>query len=431
MSACNMNLTSYRILQTVLSPFIDVYLRYRKVIGKEDKKRFPERLGKAGIARPQGNLVWIHAASIGESVSVLPLLTAIRQKYPSINILMTTGTVTSAKLLEKKLPKDIIHQFVPVDMHYAVKRFVAHWRPDLAIWVESELWPNLVCNTSQTGCPMLLINARMSDESLVKWKKHKPLADNIFGCFTLCLAQNEKEADKFLHAGIKNSIAAGNLKYESPSLPSDPENTANLIRMIGNRRIWVASSTSRGEEEIAALTHIKLAEKYPDLLTIIAPRHPNRMAEIRTMLEAKGLNTSVRSQGDDVHADTQIYLADTIGELGIFYRLSNIVFMGGSLVDHGGQNPLEPARLNCAILSGPTIYNFEEIYADMKAANAVIIVNNKDELLEQLDQLLSNSKMQDIYADHASHFIESKTGVIDNYLKLLDPYLKPLVKYVS
>ncbi len=423
-----MNLRGYRALQTLLSPVIDIYLRYRKLIGKEDIKRFPERLGRPSIARPQGNLLWIHAASIGESVSVLPLLEAIGEKYPSVNILLTTGTVTSAKLMAKKLPKAVIHQFVPVDLHYAVKRFLSYWRPDLAIWVESELWPNLVHETSQTGCPMLLVNARMSDDTLKKWQKHKELSEKIFGGFSMCLAQNDREAEKFSQAGIKNSVNAGNLKYESPSLPADPEATANLIRMIGNRRIWVASSTSKGEEEIAALTHIKLSEKYPDLLTIIVPRHPDRAEDIRKMLDAKNLNVAQRSKGEEALDEIQIYLADTIGELGIFYRISNIVYVGGSLVEHGGQNPLEPARLNCAIITGHITYNFQEIYSEMEAFNAVMVVKDKTELLEKLTQLFADNKMVDLYAEQALQFIQSKSGVIDNYMNLLDPYLKPLVR---
>ncbi len=425
-----MNLKLYRLLQILITPFVDLYLIYRRIIGKEHKYRFAERLGKSSLPRPGGELVWVHAASIGESVSVIPLLEEIGNKYPDINILITTGTVTSAKLLEKKLPKKIIHQFVPVDMLTNVRRFLKHWQPDVALWVESELWPNLLYETSAGGCPIIMVNARMSSQSLEKWKKHKALAEEIFGCFSMCLAQSEYEAGKFTQAGIANSINAGNLKYESPALYADPAETGKIITAIGKRPVWLAASTSGSEELIVAKVHKKLSEKYPDILTIIVPRHPERSKDISEILRAENLNFTRRSKGEGIENDTQIYLADTIGELGIFYRVSGIVLMGGSLVNHGGQNPLEPARLDCAIVTGPNIYNFKDIYAEMLLNDCVIIIKDENELAEKVDALLSSREFHDRLSTNATHFVQSKTGIINNYMQQLDPYLKPLSKNV-
>ncbi len=426
-----MSLNLYRIAQSALSPVISLYLGYRKIIGKEDVERFNERLGHVLTPRPGGGLLWAHAASVGEAVSIIPLLKMIEDKYPHLHILVTTGTVTSAKLMQKKLPKEIVHQFVPVDMLGAVRRFLNHWRPDIALWVESELWPNLICETASSGCPIILVNARMSLNSLTKWKRYKSLAGRIFGCFAMCLAQSEEEAERFREAGVNNTFAIGNLKYESPPLPSDPEEMTRLVKMIGGRHTWAAASTSEGEEEIAGRIHEHLKKDVNDLLTIIVPRHPERGGEIKRMLSAKGLKVALRSDKDEITPETDIYLADTIGELGIFYRLTSIVFMGGSLVPHGGQNPLEPARLDCAIISGDNIKNFKEVYSEMAASDAVIMVENETQLLNDVEALMKNQDTVEKMVQNASMFVRSKSGILDKYMSALQPYLKPFEKYVA
>lgn len=423
-----MSLSLYRFLLVLLSPFIFVFFLYRIIIGKEHKQRYKERFGYASKPRPKGALIWFHAASIGEVVSVFYLIEKISEKYPEINIMVTTGTVTSAKLVENKLSKNIIHQFVPLDLTFSVKKFLDHWRPDFAIWVESEVWPNLVCETAKTGSPLALVNARMSKETLSKWKKHKRFSKKIFESFSVCLAQNETEKNNFNQAGVLNSVNAGNLKFESPTLPADPDDLSSVVKMIGDRKIWLMASSNEGEEEIAANCHRILEDKYSGLLTIIVPRHPNRAKAIAKMLHDKNLNFVQRSKGDKVSKDTQIYLCDTIGELGIFYRVSNIVFIGGSLVERGGQNPLEPARLHCSLISGDKVFNFTEIYSQMQQEHAVIIVKDEAEFLANLDNLLADNKLQDIYANRALEFVNSKSGIVENYLNQLDKYIKPLTK---
>jgi len=246
----------------------------------------------------------------------------------------------------------------------------------------------------------------------------------------MCLAQNDNEAEKFSQAGITNTRTAGNLKYESPALFSDPAETGRMITIIGNRHVWLAASTSDGEEAMAAFVHKKLAGKYPDILTIIVPRHPNRGREIESILKNNGLRVAKRSDNDEIELNTQVYLADTIGELGLFYRISSIVFMGGSLVDHGGQNPLEPARLDCSIISGDNVYNFRIVYSEMLTHNAVLMVRDKEHLAEKIELLLTDKALQDKLATNATHFIQSKTGILENYMQQLDPYLRPLTKSV-
>lgn len=421
-----MNIKLYKFISILLSPVIDFYLFYRKKKGKEDLERFPERVGKGSFPRPTGALIWVHAASVGEAISVLPLVNKIVKDYPDINILLTTGTVTSSKILESKLPKNIIHQYVPIDKYYVVTRFLSHWRPDCAIWVESELWPNLLSETQKTGCPIVLINARMSEDSFEKWKKYSKLSSDILSCFSHCLVQSQEDAGRFSKVGAKNVTVAGNLKYEAPALPADPAETGKLVGMIGDRPIWLAASTNKGEEAIIKFVHDKLSQKHDKILTIIAPRHPERCAEIIEEFSSQNLEIAVRSRGDEITPSTNIYIADTVGEMGIFYRLSGIVFMGGSLVKHGGQNPLEAARLECAILSGVNTDNFKDVYKEMQHYNGVLVVKDAGDLVAKIDLLMTDHDKLEELADNAINFIDSKSGIIEKYMEYLRPYLNPL-----
>lgn len=422
----NMNLKLYKFFSIILSPFIDLYLLYRKKKGKEDNQRFHERLGKPEIPRPSGALIWVHAASVGEAISVLPLMNKISDSYSDVNILLTTGTVTSSKVLESKLPKNIIHQYVPIDKYHVVKRFLDHWSPDFAIWVESELWPNMLSETHKTGCPIVLVNARMSENSYEKWKKHGAFSRDILSCFSQCLVQSDEDAKRFSDAGAKNVAVIDNLKYEAPALPADPAETGKLVSMIGDRPLWLAASTNKGEEEIIYFVHNKLSEKYDKLLTIIAPRHPERSKDIKDSFEEKELKVSVRSKGDDIDPEVNVYIADTVGEMGIFYRLSEIVFMGGSLVEHGGQNPLEAARLECAILSGVNTENFRDIYSQLQDSKGVLMVKDAGDLVTKIDDLLADHDKLEELARNAFDFIDSKSGILDSYMEYLKPYLNPL-----
>jgi len=397
----------YAILTILLAPIIRLYLQYRLYKGKEDAGRFRERLGYASKPRPAGKLTWFHCASVGESISVLPLI----ERLSDTNILITSGTVTSAKLLEKEIAKrdgkTIIHQYVPVDTIFAVKRFLKHWQPDLAVWVESELWPNLVL---QTKCPMLLLNGRMSEKSYQKWRKMRPFIKSLLGKFTLVLPQTEHE--KFAELGAKNVRYIGNLKYTAPPLSYDEKELAKLQTQIGDKKIWVAASTHKGEEEIIKQTHEFIRKSYSDTLTIIIPRHPNRRNEIMAIFPDAGL----RSENSSIKSD--VYIADTMGELGLFYSLSDIAFVGGSLIPHGGHNPLEPAKLHCAVITGKYVHNFNEIYAEL--GDAVMYADDAKQLANTVIKLWKDEEYRAGQADKAYQIAMSKMDILDKIVECLE-----------
>lgn len=412
----------YRALTILAAPFIFLYLYYRKSKGKEDPHRFMERLGKASFPRPKGMLIWVHAASVGESISMLPMINAIVEDNPTAHLLLTTGTVSSAQLIESRLPDRAFHQYVPIDIHPFIRRFLKHWKPDLAIWVESEFWPNLITETRKQ-CAMLLVNGRVSNESLQKWRALSSLGKHMLSSFVLSLPQSEEDGKRLRELGAKNVKYIGNLKFDSPSLPADPKEMNEILNMIDQRHVWLAASTHPGEEELIADVHNALKEEYEDLLTIIVPRHAKRGRDIVNMLESK-VNIAQRSKKEPITADTDIYLADTMGELGLFYRLSSIVFIGGSLVNHGGQNPLEAGRLHCAVILGPFMDNFAEITRELEETGACERIHTKKELQLAVDELFRNQEKQDKLAEAILEVVNNKGGMLNIAMRELNPYLE-------
>lgn len=379
-----MSAALYRAGTELLGPAIELWLKRRLARGKEDPARLKERLGQPGRPRPPGRLVWLHAASVGEALSVLPLIERLLAERAGLSALLTTGTVTSARLMAERLPPRAFHQFAPVDRPSAVRRFLDHWRPDLALWVESELWPNLVTETAKRGAPMALINARLSERAFRRWRRFGWMIRPMLQAFTLALAQSEADAERLRALGARDVRCLGNLKDAAPPLAADPGKLAELAAAFGDRPRWLAASTHPGEEAIAAEAHRALKPRLPGLLTVIAPRHPERGPEIA---DALGLSVGRRAAGEPPGADA--YLADTLGELGLFYRLCPIVFVGGSLVPHGGQNPLEPARLGAAVLFGPHMRNFAEAEARLAAAGALRVADGPA-LAEAVGRLLAD-----------------------------------------
>ena len=286
---------SYRCASLLAGPVVDTWLARRRRRGKEDRARFGERLGRPGLPRPEGRLVWMHGASVGESVSLLPLVARLRDTLPGLGVLVTTGTVTSARLLRERLPPGALHQFAPVDRPGAVRRFARHWRPDLAVWVESELWPNLVLETAGRGTPMLLVNARMSGRSAARWRRAPHLSRPLLASFASVLAQSEDDAARFRALGAGNVAVRGNLKNDAPPLPADENVVAALRRAVGGRPCWAAASTHEGEEAAVADALSTLRRSVPDMLAILAPRHPERGAAIADLLRSRGLATARRS----------------------------------------------------------------------------------------------------------------------------------------
>ncbi|HEY3909695.1 MAG TPA: glycosyltransferase N-terminal domain-containing protein [Stellaceae bacterium] len=417
---------AYRALTSALTPLVPLYLARRCKRGKEDGPRLSERRGIAGEPRPPGPLVWVHAASVGEATTMLRLIGRLRQTRPRLQILVTTGTVASARLLETRLPAGARHQFAPVDLPLWVARFLAHWRPDLALWVESELWPNLVLATHSRGVPMMLINGRLSARSYRRWCKLPGLIRPVLGAFDRCLAQDAEQALRLRRLGAREVAAIGDLKAAAAALPVDQAELWQLRRQIGSRPLWLAASTHAGEEEIAAAAHRRLAADRADLLTIIAPRHPARGDAIAAMLAGSGLAVARRSRGDPVTGQTEIYLADTIGELGVFYRLAGIAFIGGSLTPRGGHNPFEAARLDCAVLHGPDMSNCTGMAAALAAVGAAQTVTGADELAAAVATLLVNRRLRSERCAAAARVAAAGDAILDTVLLRLAPWLDRL-----
>ena len=416
----------YRAATEPLAPLAIVYLNRRRRQGKEDPCRFRERRGIAGAARPKGALLWIHAASVGEATAVLALIERLLQARPTLEILVTTGTVTSAHLLESRLPARARHQFAPVDLPRWIARFLEHWRPDLAIWVESELWPNLILATHARGIPMALVNGRMSARSYARWQRWAGLIGPMLEAFAVCLAQDDEQAKRLQHLGAREVGTVGDLKAAAAALPVDGRQFEELGRQIYARPLWLAASTHTGEEEIAARVHHQVATAHPGLLTIIVPRHPARGDAIEAMLTARGLRVARRCRGEPITDQTDVYLADTIGELGLFYRLAGIAFVGGSLVAKVGHNPFEAARLGCAVLHGPDTRNCTHMAAELTAAGAAETVSDANGLARAVSVLLNDQRLQAERAAAGKRVTAASSDILDTVLMRLAPWLDRL-----
>ncbi len=416
-------LNIYRLVSVLAAPLVEKYLRRRLEQGKEDKARFPERLGKEMAPRPQGALVWIHAASVGESLSALPIIKRLLEASDRPHILVTTGTLTSARIMAERLPEGALHQYVPVDLLYPVRRFLDHWQPDLALWIESEFWPNLMLETHRRGIPMVLVNARISKRSFAIWRRLPFAIRPLLETFSLALGQDDTEAERLTALGAKKVAAPGNLKYVAAPLPADETELARMEEMCRGRTVWLAASTHPGEEEIASEIDRKLRARFPDLLTIIVPRHPGRGAAIDRILRAEGHIVARRSTGGAAEPETDIYLADTLGELGLFYRLAGAVFIGGSLVNHGGQNPLEAGQLGCAIVLGPHTENFRKIVPEMLTGDAAIEIADGEGLAKAMTRLLSDPALCEKMGQRAAEIAGSKQAVLDEILSLIMPFI--------
>jgi 3-deoxy-D-manno-octulosonic-acid transferase len=399
-------------------------LRQRLAAGREDPQRFGERLGYASRPRPSGPLIWCHAASVGEAMSVLSLIEEIQTRHPAFTILLTTGTVTSARLLAGRLPPQAIHQFMPVDRWPYVIRFLDHWKPDLALWIESELWPNMLENLGSRKIPAILLNGRMSEKSFRRWTFLRGFAKKLLSNFALCLVQTEEEQARYEALKAPNVKAVGNLKFAAAPLSCDEAELQRLRGLIGNRKCWVMASTHPGEDEIALTAHRHLRQRWPDLLTIIVPRHPTRGPAIAEML-AKESKIAVRSKNDPLLPETEIYLADTMGELGLFYRLAPVTGLAGSFT-WGGHNPIEPAQLGSAIVFGPRMTNFKIMAEEMLRAEAALQVANENEFTTALEKLLGDEAELHKLATSASRFALQKQGVMEDIQKLLAPFLNKL-----
>jgi 3-deoxy-D-manno-octulosonic-acid transferase len=380
-------LLAYRYATMALTPIAPLALSHRAARGKEDTTRMGERLGRASLTRPEGQLIWVHGASVGECLAALPLVELLL-KTEGRSVLVTSGTVASARLMAERLPRGAVHQFAPIDVPQAVSQFLDHWRPDAALFVDSEIWPNLLATAGARGVKLGIVNGRMSRRSYLGWRRARRTAARLLAHYDICLAQDEASAERFRALGARNVQVSGNLKADAPPPPADETELSSLSRAIGGRPLLLAASTHAGEEEIVLPAQDMLRREYPDLLTIIAPRHPERGAQIAMLCGARP--ALLRSQGRKPEPSTAIYVADTLGELGLFFRLAPFVFMGGSLVPHGGQNPLEAAKLSRAVMAGPHTENFANAYEAIFAAQGLGRVGSSGEISALAARLLAD-----------------------------------------
>jgi 3-deoxy-D-manno-octulosonic-acid transferase len=419
---------AYRTLTDLGAPFIGLYLLKRRAEGREDKARFSERLGHASRSRPSGKLVWCHAASVGEAASILALIEKLRTLYPHLRLLVTTGTVTSARMLEKRLPQKVIHQYVPVDRARYVARFLDHWKPDFALLIESELWPNMLNALRRRMIPAALVNGRMSDKSFRRWYRFKDWAKELLGAFVICLAQTEDDRGRLVALGAKPVRCFGNLKYAASPLSADTAELARLRAEIGVRPVWLLASSHHGEEGLACAAHKKLRDMRPGLLTIIVPRHAVRGNEVAEIIGQHGLAGARRSKKESITSQTDVYLADTMGELGLFYRLCRVALIGGSFTGAGGHNPVEAAQLDCAIIFGPHMYNFSAMAREFIRERAAVQLRHADEIPATVHRMLGVPGERRNYAASARRLADDKRHVLDEVLKALAPWLDAAAK---
>lgn len=412
----------YTILTGLAAPGLDIWLSRRLARGKEIAGRVGERKGRATQARPAGKLIWFHGASVGECLSLLPLVTEIAAR--GVRVLVTSGTVTSAALLAERLPAGAIHQFIPLDRGAWVNRFLDHWRPDGVVWAESELWPNLLAAVAARRIPAALVNGRLSDRAFAGWRKWPGFAAATLSAFNLILAQSETDRARFADLGAKDVRVSGNIKLAAPPLPADARALDTLRALIGNRPCWLAASIHPGEDYVASAVHHDLAPHHPGLLTVIVPRHPERGVEMGATMAKSGLTVARRATGEPPTLATQVYIADTMGELGLFYRAVPVVFLGKSLAVGGGQNPAEPAALGCALLLGPDMSNFRDITAELLAGDAAIQVADGAGLAEAADTLLQDSARRGALAGNARAMMARHQGAVAETLRHIAPLLQ-------
>ncbi len=416
-----LTLRAYRKLSAAAAPLTGVIIRRRLRRDKEDAARVDERRGISALSRPRGALIWIHGASVGEVLAAAALVGELRRR--GFRILLTSGTTTSAAMVARRFPPDIIHQFIPYDAPRFVARFLEHWRPDLALFIESDLWPNLILSCAARRVPMVLINGRMSPRSFPRWQRLSQTIGALLGRFDVCLAQSDTDAARFSALGARDVVVTGNLKLDVEAPPADRARLDRLLAVTRGRQVMVAASTHPGEEEIIAAAHRRLAQRFPSLLTVIVPRHPARGEQVAQTVVDAGLHAALRSREQLPSATTDIYVADTMGELGLFYRLAPVVFMGGSLVAHGGQNPIEAIKLGGAIVHGPHVFNFAELYDELDRAGGAMVAADENAVVKQIGALLADPVARQQALAAAENVVTILGGGLQRTLAALQPYL--------
>jgi 3-deoxy-D-manno-octulosonic-acid transferase len=410
----------YRFLAQFLTPLLKAHLKRRLKQGKEDPTRLYERFGGASLPRPKGKLLWIHAASVGESVSVLQLIRDLRHKHPDISILLTTGTVTSAHLMAQRLPSEVIHHYIPLDVPQWINRFLDHWQPHEVIFLESELWPNILQAVKKRSIPLMLLNASLSEKSYRRWRLAPSVATTIFSYFDRILTPSLGTAIRLKSLNIETVDITTNLKFTATSLPINQDELRRLQRHI-TRPIFAAVSTHSGEEEKIIQAYLTLKQEYPDLLLILAPRHPSRAEENLKMLGGAGLTIARRSLNEIPTAQHHGWLIDTIGDLGLIYSLAPFCFLGGSLVPIGGHNAIEPFALNCLVIQGNQ--TFKSNHINLILTPVLVTVSTVEELVAAAHTYLQHPEKLFLLQQQAQAILkEQRQGlneIIDKIVELM------------
>tara|TARA_B100001123_G_scaffold147753_1_gene171157 strand:+ start:234 stop:1478 length:1245 start_codon:yes stop_codon:yes gene_type:complete len=384
-------LNLYRLLINLVLLISPLIIILRLIKKKEHPIRFKEKFCFFPIKRGNGKLIWFHGSSVGEIISIIPLVEKLEKNKSIKKILITSSTLSSSKVLTKFKLKKTVHQFFPIDTNFLTKKFLDYWNPAIAIFVESEIWPNMLINVKKKSIPLVLLNARITKESYKKWKMISLLSRYLFESFDISFPQNY-ETKKYLNSlGAKKIKFLGNLKFSESKTQKNIALNKNIEKIFKSRKIWCAASTHNGEEKICAEAHKKLKKKYKKLLTVIIPRHVHRVNNIYKEVNDMGFKIQIHSKKNKIKKDTDIYLVDTYGETKSFFKICNTVFLGGSIVNHGGQNPLEPARFGCKILHGPNIHNFTEVYRLLNKENLSFKFYNTNQLAKSIDQSLNKN----------------------------------------
>jgi 3-deoxy-D-manno-octulosonic-acid transferase len=419
-----LTLRSYRRLAGAAAPLAPLVLANRLRRGKEDPGRIRERRGESSVDRPPGPLIWAHGASLGEMLAMVPLVE--RLHADGFNVLLTSGTLTSARVARQRLPQGVIHQFIPYDAPPFISRFLGFWRPNLALFAEQELWPNLIIQTAEQSIPLILVNARMSEQSFSRWRYAPATIAALLERFDLCFAQSAADGERYAELGAPRVSVTGNLKLDVPAPSVDAGALAAMRAALGDRPVIAASSTHPGEDALVIDAHRRLRHSFPGLVTIVAPRHPERGPGIAEIATSARLSAVLRSQGRLPDDETDIYVADTVGELGLLYRLTPIVFIGGSLIRHGGQNPIEAAKLGAAIIHGPHVWNFNEIYAALDEAHGADRVTDVGKLTVRFGAWLTDAAARKMASEAALRTVGVLGGALSRTLSALEPYLMQL-----
>lgn len=421
-------LKTYWLATQAVRPFLPLFIARRKRAGKEDGQRHQERLAHTDLTRPDGPLAWVHAASVGETNAVLPLCVALTER--GFTVLVTTVTTTAAQTLADRASENphILHQYAPFDVPSIVQKFLDKWQPSLAIFAESEIWPMTIKALSVREIPSAIVNGRMSDRSFRRWRKFRSATPSLFGKIDQVLVRGDEDLLRFQELGSERVTITGNLKYDSQTPKINPEELAKLRRDIGGRPVFLATSTHTGEDETVLRVHQTLRQSNPDLLTCIVPRHPRRGETIAGLARDMGLKPELRTVSGNPSTGCEVYVADTLGELGLFYSVAPAALIGGSLEAIGGHNPIEAVQQGCLVMSGPHVFNFREVYGVLEGAGGYLMVNNTEEIAAAVARCLSDPIYVRAIAVNATKSLDNVGGAVARSLTALEPTLLRAIK---